>query len=206
MKSIFNPDGAVVRFLGRIAELMALNLCFLVGCIPVFTVGASITALYGALFRQEGDGAFRRFFREYRRNFWQGTALGLILGAAGVVLVLDYQLLGQMEGYALIKYVLYLAGLCWLGIAATAFGLAARYEDSLGRILKNAFLLSFSALSRTVLLVVIDTLPLLLLLLEPDWFGRTFILWLLLGFALCARLKVWVLKDIFSIIPKQENH
>lgn len=203
MKSIFNPEGPVVRFLGYIAELMALNLCFLLCSIPVFTVGTSITALYGALFLREGGGAFRRFFREFRRNFRQGTLLGLILGAAGVILVLDYQLLGQMEGYALVKYILYLAGLCWLGVAATAFGLTARYEDKLGRTLKNALLLSFSALSRTVLIVVIDALPLLLLLLAPDLFGRSFILWLLLGFALCAQLKVWVLKDIFSLIPGQ---
>ena len=202
MKMLFHPDGPVFRLLARAAELMALNVCFLLCCLPVFTIGASVTALYASLFLRQDGGTVRRFFREFRRNFRQGVALGLILGAIGGVLLADYQLLGQLDGgYAAIKYLLYLAVITWVGVSSFAFGLLARFENTVGRILKNALLLSFSMLSRTVLMVLIDAAPLLLLLFAPDWFGRSFILWLLLGFAVCAQLKVWVLKDVFSSLP-----
>lgn len=206
MKNLFHPEGPVVRFLGRIAELMALNVCFLLCCLPVVTIGASVTALYGSLFTREEDGAFRRFFRQFRSNFRQGTVLGLILGAIGVVLVMDFQLLAQLEGrFALIKYVLYLAVLAWAGVSSFAFGLAARFRDPLGRILKNALLLAVSMLPRTVLMVLIDAAPVILLLTAPDLFGRSFIAWLLVGFAVCAQAKVWVLRDVFAALPESSD-
>lgn len=206
MKNFFHPDGPVVRFLGRIAELMALNLCFLLCCLPVFTIGASVTALYGSLFAREEEGDFRRFFRQFRENFRQGTVLGLILGAIGLVLIMDFQLLGQLEGrFALVKYLLYLTALCWAGVSSFAFGLAARFRNTLGRILKNALLLAVSMLPRTVLMVLIDAAPALLLLVAPELFGRSFIAWLLVGFAACAQAKVWVLRDVFAALPEKKE-
>lgn len=202
MKSLFQMDGPLFRALSWLTELMALNLCFLVGCLPVFTIGASITALYASLFFREEGGGVRRFFREFRRNFRQGVILGLILGALGLILLLDCRFLGLLgEGYAAAQYLLYLAGLIWVGVGCYAFGLTARYENTVVRTLKNALLLSISMLPRTILMVLIDLAPLLLLLVSPELFGRSFILWLLVGFAVCAHAKVWVLKDVFSALP-----
>lgn len=197
MQTIFRPDGPVFRTLSKLAELMALNVLFLLCCLPVVTAGASITALYGALFLPEEGGAFRRFFREFRRNFRQGTVLELILGGLGLLLLADVWLVQQMEGYALVKYVLYLSVLLWLGVSIYAFALAARFTDQTRRVLKNALLLSVSMLPRTVLLVIIDILPVLMILLVPDVFLRFLILWLLVAFAGCAWLKTWVLTDVF---------
>lgn len=202
MKSLFQMDGPLFRTLSWLSELMALNLCFLVGCLPVVTIGASITALYASLFFREEGGGVRRFFREFRRNFRQGVILGLILGALGLILLLDCRFLGLLgQGYAAAQYLLYLAGLIWVGVGCYAFGLTARYENTVVRTLKNALLLSVSMLPRTILMVLIDLAPLLLLLVSPELFGRSFILWLLVGFAVCAHAKVWVLKDVFSALP-----
>ena len=206
MKSLFQMDGPLFRALSWLSELMALNLCFLVGCLPVVTIGASITALYASLFFREEGGGARRFFREFRRNFRQGVILGLILGALGLILLLDCRFLGLLgQGYAAAQYLLYLAGLIWVGVGCYAFGLTARYENTVVRTLKNALLLSVSMLPRTILMVLIDLAPLLLLLVSPELFGRSFILWLLVGFAACAHAKVWVLKDVFSALPSGQK-
>ena len=203
MKNFFNPDGPLMQLLSHISRLMALNICFLVCCIPVVTAGASLTAMYAVLLLPEDGGTVSRFFREFRRNFKQSTILWLLLLGAGVVLLLDYQLMGNLDGYAAVNYLLYLAGLVWLGVSCYAFGLTAQFENTLGHTLKNALLLAFSMLPRTVLMVLIDAVPLILLLVSPEWFGRSFILWPLLGFALCAQLKMWVLKDVFASLAKK---
>ena len=206
MKSLFQTDGLLFRALSWLTELMALNLCFLIGCLPVFTIGVSITALYASLFFREEGGSLRRFFREFRRNFRQGLLLGLLLGALGLLLLLDGRFLGQLgEGYAVFRYLLYLAGLIWLGVGCYAFGLTARYENTVVRTLKNALLLSISMLPRTVLMVLIDLAPLLMLLVSPELFGRSLMLWLLVGFAACAYAKVWVLRSVFSALPGGEK-
>ena len=54
-------------------------------------------------------------------------------------------------------------------------------------------------------MVLIDAAPALLLLAEPELFGRSFIAWLLVGFAACAQAKVWVLRDVFAALPGKEE-
>lgn len=205
MKVFFDPDGPVMQVLRRVTDLMMLNICFFLCCIPVLTVGASATAMYAVLLSPGEDRVCRRFFRAFRRNFRQGTILGLLLMAIGVVLVLDFRMMGSLEGYALVKYLLYLAGLVWLGVSSFSFGLTARFDNTVVQTLKNALLLAVSMLPRTVLMVLIDAAPLILLLAAPDWFGRSLILWPLVGFAACAWGKVWVLKDVFASLEKTKQ-
>ena len=69
MKHLFDPDGAVMRGLTALSDIILLNLCFLLCCIPLVTAGAAWSALYGAyLRRREGDGAVRLFFSGFRRK------------------------------------------------------------------------------------------------------------------------------------------
>ena len=39
MRGVFNPDSPMMRALGVVWDLIALNLLFLVCCIPVVTIG-----------------------------------------------------------------------------------------------------------------------------------------------------------------------
>ena len=43
MRQIFNLDGPVFTALSRLADLVILNLLFLLCCVPVVTIGASLT-------------------------------------------------------------------------------------------------------------------------------------------------------------------
>ena len=54
-------------------------------------------------------------------------------------------------------------------------------------------------------MVLIDLAPLLLLLVSPELFGRSLMLWLLVGFAVCAHAKVWLLRSVFSALPGGEK-
>ena len=42
----FNLDSPVMVFLSKVANLMILNVLTIICCIPIFTAGAAITALY----------------------------------------------------------------------------------------------------------------------------------------------------------------
>ena len=41
----FDPDSKPMQVLGAFADMIVLNVCFLIGCLPVVTVGASMSAL-----------------------------------------------------------------------------------------------------------------------------------------------------------------
>ena len=46
MSNFFNMDNGLFRALGKLADLMLLNILFLVCSLPIFTIGASFTAMY----------------------------------------------------------------------------------------------------------------------------------------------------------------
>ena len=39
-------DSPVMRVLGRLGDIIILNMIFVAGCIPVLTIGMSLSALY----------------------------------------------------------------------------------------------------------------------------------------------------------------
>lgn len=48
-------DGKFVKVLNRIADLVGLNLLAILFCIPIVTIGASITAVYGCHLSYTGE-------------------------------------------------------------------------------------------------------------------------------------------------------
>ena len=46
---LFNYDSPFWSFMSRLADLIILNLLWIVFCIPVVTIGASTTAMYLSL-------------------------------------------------------------------------------------------------------------------------------------------------------------
>lgn len=64
LQGFFNYDNPVWRFIGKLGDLILLNILWIVCSIPVFTIGASTTAVYYVtlkLARDEGDSTIRSF-------------------------------------------------------------------------------------------------------------------------------------------------
>ena len=84
---MFSPDSKIMTVLTRITDLILLNILFLISCLPVFTVGAAVTALYSMCFRlmrEEYNGIIRPYFQAFKTAFRQATAIWGILLIAGV--------------------------------------------------------------------------------------------------------------------------
>lgn len=76
MKNIFSPDSFLMRALTLFCDIMYLNALFLLCSIPIFTAGASATALYSVLFKRIRGEDFKiakTFFAEFKANFKQAT-------------------------------------------------------------------------------------------------------------------------------------
>ena len=46
MDRLFNMDNKFFTVMGRVADLIMLNVVFLICCLPIVTIGASLTALH----------------------------------------------------------------------------------------------------------------------------------------------------------------
>ena len=86
MGKIFSLDSPFVQFMNRVADIMWLNILFVICCIPVITIGASVTAMYYVtlkMVRNEESYITKSFFKSFKLNFKQATAIWLIILAAG---------------------------------------------------------------------------------------------------------------------------
>ena len=64
----FDYDNPLIRFLNKTTDLLVLNIVFLLCCLPVVTIGASLTAMYAVNLRsvRYGDGyVLKNFFKSY---------------------------------------------------------------------------------------------------------------------------------------------
>ncbi len=82
-----NIDSPFYRTMGRIGDLVFANLLWLVCCLPVITAGASTLGLFTVVNKMAAkeDYTVRAdFFKAFRRDFKQSTALWLVLLLGGL--------------------------------------------------------------------------------------------------------------------------
>ena len=68
---IFSMDNPFFQFIGKLVDLVWLNILTLVCCLPVFTAGAALSAMYSVLIKMalKEDGVITKpFFRAFKEN------------------------------------------------------------------------------------------------------------------------------------------
>lgn len=191
-------------------ELIQLNLLLILGCLPLITIPAACAAACRVslcILEQEEYRLGKEFWREFRRSFWRSLQTGgllLLCGApCGAGIVFSYQTLAQTAHYGC--FLLSCAGLALVcGMLIYLFPLMAAVELPAPALLKNAFLLYFLCLPRTLFalfLIFASTLAAVCLL------PYTFPLLLLLFFSVGSLLVTAVALPGISLCkqPKQRS-
>lgn len=156
-----NMDSGIMRALAKITDLMLLQFMFILTSIPVFTIGAGLTALFSATRKLKHDSVtsvVRAYFAEFKSNFKQSTIVWILFLLAGGLLFFDITYYGAQEktglntlmlmGAWVLVVVVYLA-------AVYVFPLIAWFENGVKAQLKNALLMSISHFLTTVLVTVV---------------------------------------------------
>ena len=97
--SFFNPKSAATRFLTGLCNLIIVNLLFIITCIPVFTIGASLTALYRitiAILAGDNPAIFKDYFRAFRDNFLKATLLELLYAVVSAFFIAEVVMVNSM--------------------------------------------------------------------------------------------------------------
>ncbi len=205
---LFGYDGPLGRAARLLGELLILNVCFLLCCLPVFTFGAAVSALYGVFLNESCDsGVVKRFFGAFRENLRQATGIWLILLAVAVPLVGTLVLLALYEipGSGLIRILLVILGALYLSVSAFVFPLQAHYENPVPRTLRNAAVLGVSLILHGVLMSLVNFLPVLVFFQNLGLFPTVLALWLGFGFSGSAKVNSLILKSVFNKLQPEES-
>jgi len=205
MGALFNLDNPVWNFMGKVADLVILNILAIICSIPVFTIGASWTALYFVtirMVRKEEGYVIKDFFRSFKENFKQATIIWLLVLVVAAVFTGDILIYNMMPDKVpqIIIVVVVALGFLALSTVVYVFPLLARFENTTKNTIKNAFLLSIVNIPQTVTAIILMVLPVVLTLFVLELFPII----IMVGVSLPAFLTSLMLVRIFRKLEPAE--
>ena len=189
----------ILDVINALCNYIVLNLVFILTCLPIITIGASLTALYTVTMREaRGEYGYlvRPYLEEFKKNFKQGTELFLFLFILGIIFSFNFffwNAIGSPLGAAIMTVMLVLLFVL-ICVSAYAFPLLARFKDSTKQTLRNAIGLCFLNVKATGALLTTKAFIFFL-----AYFSSPFrVLLVLFGFAFSAYLQSFILVKVFK--------
>ena len=173
MGSLFSYDSPLMTFLGKVADLIIVNILAFVCCIPIFTIGASMTALYYVVLkivRNEECYITKHFFKSFKENFKQATIIWLIMLFFVAVIAVDLVVMWFSSivfpdwlkiGIAIVLILLLIA-------VIHVFPILARFENTIKGTYRNSFFMGFLAFPRSIAMVACWIIPALIIWYLPQ--------------------------------------
>lgn len=207
MGGIFDIDSPVMNVLNKIMNMVVLNLCFVISCIPVITVGAAVTALYSVnlkMVKNEESYVFSSYWRAFRSNFRQSTVCWVFAVGAGGIIAADFFVLRDLAAglqrifgaTTIIFFVVYCVFILYI------FPYIARFRDGFGTSVKNAFLIGGANVGYTVTMMLITLACAALTVSSMEVLLRAAYIWLVMGFSLLSYVNSFFFRKIFDKYEK----
>lgn len=160
-------DSPIIQAGIKITNLLILNLFWVIGCIPIVTIGASTIAAFTVTLKmaedREESGVTAAFWSAYIKNLKHGIPLTLIFLVGIYSVWMDWQLFDKLEGNPIAFLIMAMLIVMLLAIHFLyIFPLEARYQNSLLTALNNARNIFIRYIGRSLGLVGILFLQFLL--------------------------------------------
>lgn len=203
MSSIFNVDNPLFTGLNKVVDTFFLSVIFIITCIPVFTIGPALTALYYATaksLRRDRGYISKEYFKAFKMNFKQGFLSGLIITVAALILAFDWNYAKSLHTtMGVILFSVFTAMFfILLSISIYIFPILSRFKTNVKQLFKTAFFMSMRHLPSTILMVI--TVVFFGLLVYVFAIGILFVP------AVCALLVSFLMERIFKkYIPAKEG-
>lgn len=201
-----STDNAFFDFMGRIGDLVVLNVLFLLTSVPVVTIGMSATALYQVLFRRmRGECVYpAREYLEACRKEWKGaTKLWIFFLLTGLLLLFDIFYAENLSG--ILDAAVGCVMTVWYTVLCYAFPLQARFENSGKDVLKNALLLAVKYFPYTLLIAALNAIPVICILMGAFPTMMAMPVYCFIGFGLTARINGFFFNKVFQMMIKCES-
>ena len=215
--NIFSYESKVSQILMFTADLIILNVCFLLCCIPVFTIGAAQAALYSGirvlLDKEDDSSPVKAFFKAFPQGFKQITLAWIAPAALCVLLVYATMMvttLATVESNAPVW--MSFVGLALAMLFTTQIPLFhARFTCSVKQLWRNSTILLILNPFRCILVTGFTWLPAVFLMAMPYLFMMSTPAWALMYYSVVFMLNFYIMRKPFNKFiqdatqPKEEE-
>ncbi len=144
-------NSRLVTVFGTFGDICWLNVLWLITSIPIFTIGASTTAIYSVMLKiiDKKEGKITKsYFDAFKSNFKQATIEWLIVLVALVAIAGEVYFAYALEFTGTIAAFYFMLAIVELVVVVVdlpfLFPLTAKFENTVWNTLKNSFLLAVS--------------------------------------------------------------
>ena len=205
-------DSPLMRLLSKVADLLVVNLLVLICSLPIFTIGASFTAMQNILYRilhNEDVYVIREFFGSFKRNFKQATIIGLMLLPIILFLIYDYFMLGETDTTAG-GFLMCVSGIMLILVfifMMYVFPILSRYDNTTKETIKNAIVIAVSHPFRSILMVIIFAFCIFVEIIMPyKMFPILFCFCISVPWYFCSMVYMPIFDKLDGIDPRQIKH
>ena len=202
MNSFFRIDGPVYNLLMKLWSLFVLNLCILIGSIPIVTIGVATSAAYDVCFKLHENNDTRvieNFILAYKRNFKQAIGFSIMQSIVFFVVVVDLNYMIHLDQQNLIGLLgVSIVGLVLVLSSQYTYGYIARFKDSAKLVFMNSMRLVLANMRVSFLLSVITLFLLFLIVTSPIAFVFVLYLSIFIGCSFLVFLKSFLMLSVFK--------
>ena len=203
----FGIDNPFFAFMGRVGDILILNILFVITSIPVVTIGMSLSAMYRVtlrMARKECNYVAIEYFRASREEWKKSTVIWLIMLMSGGVLVFDVTVGKDMWNAlnAAVGALIFIWGMLFTYV----FAVQARFENTVKNIFKNALYMAVRHFPFTVIMMVLNAIPAVCILFGSMTMALATPIYVAAGFTVTARINSIFLNRIFrKYAPEEEE-
>lgn len=210
MKRFLAVDSSFGNRLNKLTDLLLLNLLFMLSCIPIVTIGASVTALYSVTLKmvKNEEGYISRDFRHAFIGYLKKSILlGAIMLVIGIFLAFDiyYYIFsfGRELSYV-VKYLFYLFFICYLFLGSYVFVILGEFDNTVKKTLFFSIQYAVRFLPYTLGIVFFNMLGILVVFLFPKTLAYVLTALIFGGFSGTAYINSHIFQRVHKRV-KDEN-
>lgn len=205
MSRLFNVENPVMTYFALLRDWVILSALWAVCSLPIITIGPATAAIYYVtlkMVRQEQVSVTGAFFRAFKDNFKQGVVLTLFLLVCFTVLGFSAVYAVRVPGSMRTVAVFFVVSLCasFLCITLYSFPFMAQFSNSVPGILKSAAFLAGKNLTNTIVMLLLNLIPVWVFLLSFEVFLRALPLWVFMAPGAISYICAGRLTKIFAPI------
>ena len=210
MSRLFSLENPFMQFLSKVCDMLILNVVFIFSCVPLFTIGASLSALNTLalkLVRREEPYSVKGLFKAFAANFKQSTIVWLLSVAVFLFFRYDYIIAASVGGtmFRVIQLLLLMIILVFAAAFLYVFPIISHYICTTKQAVRNAFLMSIGHLPYTLIMFAYFALIGFLLTASTTTFGLVIAISMICGFSVTAYMCCILFNRIFKKYDPEEE-
>lgn len=204
MDNLFSYDSKFFIVLGKVSNIVILNLLFLISCIPIITIGTSITATYFVamkIVRDEETYIVKEFIIRFKENFVKSTKIWFIMIVIGMVLGFDYYISSLISNglmKATLQLSLTIVSIIFIFVLTYVFPITSKFENTIKNTMINSILISIKHLPQTILMVIVNLSPIILIFILSTYWEHILFFYTVIGFGAMTYINSMFFDKIFE--------